>query len=98
MQCIYLLYPQAETRAWDAIVTRISRSLRPTGQAPAVSTRASGVCGPANDRVGAPPASDRVRLRLALQRPSAARRAVGPALHAGRRPVMASSLGSREKA
>jgi hypothetical protein len=31
MQCIYLLYPEAETRAWDAIVTRISRSLRPTG-------------------------------------------------------------------
>jgi hypothetical protein len=29
MHCIYLLYPQAETRAWDAIVTRISRSLRP---------------------------------------------------------------------
>ncbi len=31
MHCIYLLYPQAETRAWDAIVTRISRSLRPAG-------------------------------------------------------------------
>jgi len=31
MHCIYLLYPQAETRAWDAIVTRISRSLRPGG-------------------------------------------------------------------
>ena len=31
MQCIYLLYPEAETRAWDAIVTRISRSLRPAG-------------------------------------------------------------------
>jgi hypothetical protein len=31
MQCIYLLYPEAETRAWDAIITRISRSLRPTG-------------------------------------------------------------------
>ena len=30
MQCIYLLYPEAETRAWDAIITRISRSLRPT--------------------------------------------------------------------
>jgi hypothetical protein len=30
MYCIYLLYPQAETRAWDAIVTRISRSLRPS--------------------------------------------------------------------
>jgi hypothetical protein len=29
MQCIYLLYPEAETRAWDAIITRISRSLRP---------------------------------------------------------------------
>jgi len=29
MHCIYLLYPEAETRAWDAIVTRISRSLRP---------------------------------------------------------------------
>jgi hypothetical protein len=31
MQCIYLLYPEAETRAGDAIMTRISRSLRPTG-------------------------------------------------------------------
>jgi hypothetical protein len=31
MHCIYLLYPEAETRAWDAIVTRISRSLRPAG-------------------------------------------------------------------
>src|SRR5262249_33014331 len=29
MHCIYLLYPQTETRAWDSIVTRISRSLRP---------------------------------------------------------------------
>ena len=29
MQCVYLLYPRAETRAWDGIVTRISRSLRP---------------------------------------------------------------------
>jgi hypothetical protein len=29
MQCIYLLYPRAETHAWDAVVTRISRSLRP---------------------------------------------------------------------
>jgi hypothetical protein len=29
MHCIYLLYPEAETRAWDGIVTRISRSLRP---------------------------------------------------------------------
>jgi hypothetical protein len=31
MHCLYLLYPQVETRAWDAVVTRISRSLRPTG-------------------------------------------------------------------
>ena len=31
MHCIYLLYPEAETHAWDAIVTRISRSLRPSG-------------------------------------------------------------------
>ena len=31
MHCIYMLYPQAETRAWDAIVTRISRSLRSSG-------------------------------------------------------------------
>ena len=31
MQCIYLLYPEGETRAWDGIVTRISRSLRPAG-------------------------------------------------------------------
>ena len=30
MHCVYLLYPEAETHAWDAIVTRISRSLRPT--------------------------------------------------------------------
>ncbi len=29
MHCIYLLYPQSETRVWDPIVTRISRSLRP---------------------------------------------------------------------
>jgi len=29
MQCVYLLYPRAETHAWDGIVTRISRSLRP---------------------------------------------------------------------
>jgi len=29
MQCIYLLYPRDEARAWDAVVTRISRSLRP---------------------------------------------------------------------
>jgi hypothetical protein len=29
MQCIYLLYPRAEIHAWDGIVTRISRSLRP---------------------------------------------------------------------
>ena len=27
MQCIYLEYPAAETRAWDGIVTRISRSV-----------------------------------------------------------------------
>ncbi len=31
MHCVYLLYPEAETHAWDAIVTRISRSLRPAG-------------------------------------------------------------------
>jgi hypothetical protein len=31
MHCVYLLYPEAETRAWDGIVTRISRSLRPAG-------------------------------------------------------------------
>jgi hypothetical protein len=28
MHCIYLEYPNAEERAWDRIVTRISRSLR----------------------------------------------------------------------
>jgi len=28
MHCVYLEYPAADTRAWDAIVTRISRSLR----------------------------------------------------------------------
>jgi len=31
MHCIYLLYPQSETHAWDGIVTRISRSLRSRG-------------------------------------------------------------------
>lgn len=31
MHCVYLLYPQSETRAWDGIVTHISRSLRPSG-------------------------------------------------------------------
>jgi hypothetical protein len=35
MHCIYLDYPAAETREWDSIVTRISRSLR------AMSSRAS---------------------------------------------------------
>jgi hypothetical protein len=29
IHCIYLYYPQHETRAWDATVTRISRSLGP---------------------------------------------------------------------
>jgi hypothetical protein len=29
--CIYLAYPKDEERRWDAIVTRISRSLRPSG-------------------------------------------------------------------
>ena len=29
MHCFDLIYPQREERAWDAIVTRISRSLRP---------------------------------------------------------------------
>jgi hypothetical protein len=28
MHCIYIVYPQREARAWDYIVTRISRSLR----------------------------------------------------------------------
>ena len=28
MHCLYLHYPAAETRAWDALVTRMSRSLR----------------------------------------------------------------------
>jgi hypothetical protein len=27
IRCIYLYYPERETRSWDAIVTRISRSL-----------------------------------------------------------------------
>lgn len=31
MHCIYLAYPKNEERQWDAIVTRISRSLRPSG-------------------------------------------------------------------
>jgi hypothetical protein len=29
LHCIYLVYPAAEKRAWDPIVTRISRTLRP---------------------------------------------------------------------
>jgi hypothetical protein len=29
IHCFDLVYPQAESRAWDTIVTRISRSLRP---------------------------------------------------------------------
>jgi len=29
IHCFDLVYPQAESRSWDAIVTRISRSLRP---------------------------------------------------------------------
>jgi hypothetical protein len=29
IHCFDLVYPRAEERAWDAIVTRISRSLRP---------------------------------------------------------------------
>ena len=29
IHCFDLIYPRAEKRAWDAIVTRISRSLRP---------------------------------------------------------------------
>jgi len=30
IHCIYLVYPKSEERRWDAIVTRISRSLRPS--------------------------------------------------------------------
>jgi hypothetical protein len=30
MHCIYLTYPAAENRAWDSVVTRISRSLHAT--------------------------------------------------------------------
>jgi len=29
IHCVYLTYPHGETKAWDAIVTRISWSLRP---------------------------------------------------------------------
>jgi len=29
IHCLDLIYPQAEKRAWDGVVTRISRSLRP---------------------------------------------------------------------
>lgn len=29
LHCIYLIYPAKEKRAWDGIVTRISRTLRP---------------------------------------------------------------------
>lgn len=31
IHCLDLVYPQAEKRAWDGVVTRISRSLRPLG-------------------------------------------------------------------
>ncbi|MGZ8395211.1 MAG: hypothetical protein ACXW3X_00875 [Rhodoplanes sp.] len=31
LHCIYLAYPKDEERQWDGIVTRISRSLRPSG-------------------------------------------------------------------
>jgi hypothetical protein len=31
LHCIYLTYPAKEKRAWDAAVTRISRTLRPLG-------------------------------------------------------------------
>jgi hypothetical protein len=29
IHCLDLVYPQVEKRAWDGVVTRISRSLRP---------------------------------------------------------------------
>ncbi len=29
LHCIYVIYPSAEKRAWDPIVTRLSRTLRP---------------------------------------------------------------------
>lgn len=29
IHCIYLIYPRREKRAWDGIVTRVSRTLRP---------------------------------------------------------------------
>jgi hypothetical protein len=32
IHCVYLTYPHSETKAWDAIVTRISWSLRPKGR------------------------------------------------------------------
>ena len=31
MHCLYVAYPQQETRAWDATVTRLSHSLRASG-------------------------------------------------------------------
>jgi hypothetical protein len=31
IHCVYLTYPHRETKAWDAIVTRVSWSLRPKG-------------------------------------------------------------------
>jgi len=31
LHCIYLVYPKDDEHRWDAIVTRISRSLRPSG-------------------------------------------------------------------
>jgi hypothetical protein len=38
MRCIFLQYPQRETKAWDAIVTRISLSLRDEASGPAMAS------------------------------------------------------------
>src|SRR3981189_2717879 len=34
IHCLDLIYPQAEKRAWDGVVTRVSRSLRPLAGEP----------------------------------------------------------------
>lgn len=44
MRCIFLQYPERETKAWDAIVTRISLSLRDASLAPGMaSSERSGI-------------------------------------------------------
>lgn len=42
MGCIFLQYPQRETKAWDSIVTRISLSLRDESSAPGMASTERG--------------------------------------------------------